>query len=257
MECPNCGEENAETATFCSLCLKGLGSHAVPPSGGDDPEAWLERDASPEDAEVRQDMLEDAEMWRKRRELMAAERAARGGEDFEADSAAAQHEMVELAVVEVAVANAAARHAGRVSVAWTLGLFALACAVATVLAYRFDWSALASVSVPGTVEVRVVAVRDLPAAFRLLAEMAGALFLGGTVASFVGAFRTGESRTGIVPVAVLALLECLMLRPWMLRVPVRTPVIDLFTFALMMGVASAVVGAAIGATIGRIMSRRV
>jgi len=256
MECPYCGEENAETATFCSLCLKGLGSHAVPPSGGDDPGAWLERDASPEDAEVREDLLEDAEMWRRRRELMAAEHAAHGGEDFETDSAAAQHEMVELAVVEVSVANAAARHALRVSVAWTVGLFSLACAAATVLAYRFGWSSLASVSVPGTAEVRIMAVRDLPAAFRLVAEMAGVLFLGGTVASFVGAVRTGEFRTSVVPVAVVAVLECLVLRPWMLSVPARTSATDLFTFAVIMAVASSVVGAAIGATIGRIMSTR-
>jgi hypothetical protein len=256
VECPYCGEENADASTFCSLCLKGLGSHAAPPGGDDDPEAWLERDATPGDADVREDVLEDAEMWRRRREVMAAERAAHGGEDFEADSAAAQHEMVELAVVEVSVANAAARHDWRVSVAWTVGLFSLACAAATVLAYRFDWSALASTSVPGTAEVRIVAVRDLPAAFRLLAEMAGALFLGGAVASFVGAVRTGELRSGIMSVAAVALLECLVLRPWMLRVPVRTPATDLFTFAVIMGVASAVVGAGIGATIGRSMSRR-
>jgi hypothetical protein len=255
VECPHCGAENDEAAAFCTLCLARFGKADEPAGGGGAIESGHEPDADFTPA-YREQMLEDAEMWSRRREMMDAEHVGSAGDDLDGDTAAAEHELVELTAVEVSVENAAARHTRRVALVWVVGLFALACAVATWLAYRFDWTSLASTAAPGLAEVSVVAVRSLPTAFGLWVRMTAVLFLGGAIASFTGAARTGEFRTGVVPVAIGAGLECLVLLPWLLDAPSKTPVTDLFTFAVVVSVGLGVVGAAIGASIGRIAARR-
>jgi hypothetical protein len=255
MECPHCGAENTASASFCALCLTRFGQPIASADVVDAREAWVEPEVDTA-AAFRGELLEQAEMWRRRREQMAEEREGRVVEEVAPQRAATFDELAERAAVEVSVSDALARAVMLRSVAWAAGIFLLACVSTTVLAYRFDWTALTGAAPASAAELKQVAVRSVSPAFMLWIDMTMLLFFGAAIASFVGALKTGEFRAGVLPVVGVAVLECLVLIPWLLAVPSKTPVTSMFGFGVIMSVGFAVVGALAGASVGRIVGSR-